>query len=1143
MDKTEFRDTINAIKSSHSLVDYANSHGLRVRHNGAAINAPHQFRPDDNHPSFAIYHNGAFDFATGKHYDLFEFIQTYENCSFIEAVQKFEPTFFTPKNSQVPPELVDLAKRNRDTLNTNISKWHEALLANPECTDQFTGTVIHPLDYLHSRGINDDSIEKFLLGFDPRSKRIIIPFLRNGKPAFYAGRDLTSRFKQLDSEGKPLGQKYKYATTDYGIEKIIWGLDYLRNPNPAHSRKSLMSDIENTLTEQYLKDDTLFICEGLLDAIILVQNGWQVLCTGGGAIGHWNLPYALDLMRSYKQVILAFDNDKSGKDFTRKWADYCLGEHIKFLCADIPTDYQGHPVKDINDYALAGGDISMLAKWAQSGLAYYASTLNTVEEIYQFVKKVHGFASDHDMDQIKEALEARRGIEEKSDPNAPDITYPLFKKGQIASAFKSATEKSTELEVAERVLAKHNLIYASDNRFYEYTGQKWEQQTDLTVIRYALDVLGPNGTQGRAAAITKRLKAMLETKTPFNSQHVFPVQNGVFLLDERKIVPHNPDFMNTSVVDYAVNPEGVPKAMELPDYEAERISVETTSGTIMQNRLNALNERREREAEENLPLHKAFNEAGYISQNQGLTDWQKFCRTTFVDEHGNYDCLLEREVQLMSGYGFYPDNRLQANFLLLGKGGNAKSTYLEVMKAIFGRDKCSFLRPDRLSNPFDAMVLCHSWINICHESAKSMNGAEETLKAVTSGDPITASYKGQDAVSFQSRAKWLIAANSIMDIKDVSYGFLRRMIIIPFNAKFKDKKADLDMVEKLLKHKNEIFWWVYEGYQMLRQGARFGQLPQQKKLAVKLRETIDPCYLFVREGLIERECPFFSQSERNTPITESEMFDWYVEWSKKTYTDILPRYTVIDRIIDALEDRMPTLKHVRLVRQDDGVPQNFFINTAIPLYEEELARFDDESRALLASIGALGPVEINTATDTHTPAPAISDEGMPPFCEECVSDPEAPEAPESEDKASGGDGGDTAMRLYPHFGKLVNEQNAFDFSLTLQKFMLANPETWQDEFTTEEFMTLAKYTKRQLAKACGELSRDCAQAVLDELRSGWVARKKITQSKADDEPAGDTLPAGGATGEASQGRDQITQSNEQDPPTNAGDGGEASDRE
>lgn len=53
-------------------------------------------------------------------------------------------------------------------------------------------------------------------------------------------------------------------------------------------------------------------------------------------------------------------------------------------------------------------------------------------------------------------------------------------------------------------------------------------------------------------------------------------------------------------------------------------------------------------------------------------------------------------------------------------------------------------------------------------------------------------------------------------ITDIKYGFERRLHITPFPAKFADKEADIDMTEKLLEELDGILLWALEGLERLK---------------------------------------------------------------------------------------------------------------------------------------------------------------------------------------------------------------------------------------------------------------------------------------------------------------------------------------
>lgn len=908
-----YSDVIFSLKSSTSCVDICRFFlGINVLYEGQAIHAPSFIRQGDTHPSFAVYHDHAFDFATSTSYDIFDLLMIGKGLSFPQAFQEISGkplSDFFPHSPETP-----------DPLKENIARLKSFIRDCSKNLDQSQSA----LDYLSQRGISHETALKLAIGFDPKTNRLIIPFFKNGSVRYYAGRDISGN----------QSPKYLYMTTELGCSKIPFGLQSIK---PKLKRKVFkpFSDVDETETNSAIKSSTLILTEGLLDAVSLIQDGWQVLASGGGSFGKNNNKLVIDICRMYDKVCLAYDNDKAGQDFQLKIARWLIGENIPFVCALIPHSVDGHSVKDINDFFCAGGDFLTLVKTAQNGIAFTGSKLNTLKEIHEFVKSLAGYASNWDLQELFDSLVNRTkgslfGDPDPANPDTMDAT-PLFSKGDLRFVFKSAGSKLSDKEIMRRVLKNHQIIFSNDGKFYEYNHRYWEQRTKETIKRYISHVIGERATESRCGAVMALMKLELEDDTPFNAQHVVTFPNGVLLLDEpdpeKRFVPHSPDFRCTFMEDFAFN-----------------------TASKLEARYNAL-----------------FREASFTEKGQSTysrlhaSNWWKFLASVFPKE-GQPRCpdiALIREVQKMCGYIYFTDNRLETTFMLLGKGGNGKSTFMQIIEEVVGSEFCTHLRPNRLSSSFDPIVLRNSILNICHEASKDLEGAEETLKAVTSGNPIMASYKGQDTISFTPRAKWIISANSPMDVKDVSYGFARRMIFIPFRAKFDSKSADPDLLDKLRQEKSIIFDWMFEGYLRLLVGEKFKETPEQAKLKATVQEFVDHTLTFVREYFVEGDyidcldsAPGASGmviSMRLLP-TDRTMYQWYLKWCKSTNTDPLPRYVAIVRINEAIGVMCPKMKIIRATERSTGRTRDTYVHPSFSDQVENIRVYDEDSQTEILKV-------------------------------------------------------------------------------------------------------------------------------------------------------------------------------------------------
>ena len=138
------------------------------------------------------------------------------------------------------------------------------------------------------------------------------------------------------------------------------------------------------------------------------------------------------------------------------------------------------------------------------------------------------------------------------------------------------------------------------------------------------------------------------------------------------------------------------------------------------------------------------------------------------------------------GYCFYRRNELGKAFILTGDKSNGKSTFLDCVKAILGEDNISALDLKELGDRFSTSMMFGKLANIGDDIGDDFlqGGQVATFKKVVTGNRIKAERKGQDPFEFNPYVKLLFSANDIPRMKDKTGAVLRRLVIIPFNARF-----------------------------------------------------------------------------------------------------------------------------------------------------------------------------------------------------------------------------------------------------------------------------------------------------------------------------------------------------------------------
>lgn len=189
----------------------------------------------------------------------------------------------------------------------------------------------------------------------------------------------------------------------------------------------------------------------------------------------------------------------------------------------------------------------------------------------------------------------------------------------------------------------------------------------------------------------------------------------------------------------------------------------------------------------------------YIITNLIPWDYNKEAYSEIADRTLNKIACNDPEIRALLeeciGYCFFRENEISKSFFLTGAGSNGKSTFLDMVKHVLGRQNYVALDLDELSERFSTTTMFGKLANIGDDiSDDFLQGkAIANFKKVVSGNDIKAENKGQDAYFFKPTVKLLFSANEIPRMRNKGFqAVLRRMVIIPFNAVFSVHDADFD---------------------------------------------------------------------------------------------------------------------------------------------------------------------------------------------------------------------------------------------------------------------------------------------------------------------------------------------------------------
>lgn len=156
------------------------------------------------------------------------------------------------------------------------------------------------------------------------------------------------------------------------------------------------------------------------------------------------------------------------------------------------------------------------------------------------------------------------------------------------------------------------------------------------------------------------------------------------------------------------------------------------------------------------------------------------------------DKKLRYAIEEMIGYTLLRRNELGKSFILTGDGSNGKSTLLDLINELLGEENISSVSLKELSDRFKTFQLDGKLANIGDDISNEYIQDNSTFKKLVTGEKVNVERKGRDPYDFKNYSKLIFSANELPRINDLSGGLKRRLVFIPFNAKFSKRDEDYD---------------------------------------------------------------------------------------------------------------------------------------------------------------------------------------------------------------------------------------------------------------------------------------------------------------------------------------------------------------
>ena len=304
---------------------------------------------DEKTPSFnvndskGLYH--CFGCKEGG--NVITFIQKFKNFSFPETI-KYLSNYLGIEFAFQDPEKIDL----------NNKLYRISNLANDLFTKNLK-TNNYALNYLKSRKIDIESINKFQIGFCPDEEKIINYFSDFG----ISLEDLKKTDLFIHNEGKNFFGRFKGRITfpifNYSNKIVAFGarslgtskIKYINSQESSIFKKS---EILFGLTQNHeviKKNKELILVEGYMDVITMYQNNLRCALSSMGTTLSSNQIYKL--WNLVDVPFICFDGDKAGQESSKKIALKILeflspGKSFKFIV--LPSEYDPDSFFNKNDF-------------------------------------------------------------------------------------------------------------------------------------------------------------------------------------------------------------------------------------------------------------------------------------------------------------------------------------------------------------------------------------------------------------------------------------------------------------------------------------------------------------------------------------------------------------------------------------------------------------------------------------------------------------------------------------------------------------------------------------------------------------------------------------------------------------------------
>lgn len=287
-------------------------------------------------------------FGCGKAGNAVGFIMEIEQCSYIEAIKQLAQRYnITIEDRELTPE----EKQRQDdresmfVVNDFANKWFQSQLYDTQ-----EGTAVG-MGYLRQRGIREDIIKKFQLGYSPEKAKLWEDAKKAGYQETYLVNNPDTQIGTgiclKDEQGRLFDRfRGRVIFPFFSVSGKVTGFAgrLIKHSDKAgkyvNSPTSILYEKKHELygfyqAKQAIKrEDCCYLVEGQLDVIQMVQSGIEnVVASGGTALTY---PQVRLIHRFTDNVTILYDGDSAGIKAALRGIDMMLEEGVNVKVVLLP---------------------------------------------------------------------------------------------------------------------------------------------------------------------------------------------------------------------------------------------------------------------------------------------------------------------------------------------------------------------------------------------------------------------------------------------------------------------------------------------------------------------------------------------------------------------------------------------------------------------------------------------------------------------------------------------------------------------------------------------------------------------------------------------------------------------------------------